>query len=127
MIFSIPMVPQSPQMEKNQWILPALFLSMVVLFAFVKKQDIGSFHQENKTLIRGTVKPSNAALHVWAVSNTDTSSGVVVNGQFEIKNLKGGLYRVIAEGLRPYKVTTKTGVNVNPGSSVDVGEIVLEQ
>ena len=100
--------------------MPALFLGMLVLFAFVRQQD-------TKTVIKGRITPYNAALHVWAVSGTDTASGTVVNGQFEIKNLKGGKYRVIAEGLRPYKVTTKPDVVVNPGTTVDVGDIVLDQ
>lgn len=108
-------------MEKNQWILPALFLSLVALFAFVRHQD------PNRAIVKGTVKPYNAALRVWAVSDTDTSSGVLQDGRFEIKNLKPGQYRIIAEGQRPYKVTTKPGVTLNPGAVVDVGEIILDQ
>lgn len=107
-------------MERNNWILPLLFLSLIVLFAFVRRQDTSA-------TIKGTIKPYNGALHIYAVSDTDTSSGVVQNGTFEIRKLKPGRYRVIAEGLRPYKVTTKPDVNVNMGQIVDVGEIVLDQ
>ncbi len=107
-------------MKKSQWILPVLFMGMLLLFAFVKQQDTGA-------KIRGRVTPYNAALKVWAVSDNDTSVGVVQNGQFEIKSLKPGRYRVIAEGLRPYKVTTKPDVVVNAGATVDVGEIILDQ
>jgi hypothetical protein len=108
-------------MEKRGWILPMLFLILIGLFAFMKRQD------PNHATIKGTIKPYNGAIHVWAVSNTDTSSSAVVSGQFQIKNLKPGKYRVIAEGLRPYKVTTKPDVTVNAGNIVDVGEIVLDQ
>lgn len=116
-------------MKKKYWLCGVLLLGMAGLFAFTRKQEtaVVTGQTQTKTAIRGTVKPLNGALHVWAVSDSDTSSATVVNGQFKIENLKGGLYRVIAEGIRPYKVTTKTGVNVNPGTSVDVGEIVLDQ
>ncbi|MES2374366.1 MAG: hypothetical protein V4557_17445 [Bacteroidota bacterium] len=95
------------------------FLLIIVLFAFVR-QDTGA-------AIKGHVVPYNAALHVWAVSNDDTSSAIVQNGAFEIKKLKGGKYRVIAEGLRPYKVTTKPDINVVSGTIVDIGDIILDQ
>lgn len=108
-------------MKNNQWVLPALFLAMVVLFAFVKHQ------QPDRAVVKGRVKPYNAALHVWAVSENDTSVGAVQNGQFEIGNLRPGKYRVIAEGLRPYKVTTKPDITLNAGAIVDIGEIVLDQ
>lgn len=106
-------------MEKSQWGIISAFLFLVVLFAFVR-QDTGA-------TIKGHVVPYNAALHVWAVSDRDTNSGIVQNGAFEIKKLKGGKYRVIAEGLRPYKVTTKPDINVASGTIVDIGDIILDQ
>jgi hypothetical protein len=106
-------------MEKRQWILPCLFLCVIVLFAFIKQNAV--------TGIRGRVSPYNAVLHVWAVSDTDTARAIVQNGAFEIKNIKAGKYRVIAEGLKPYKVTTKPDVIVNQGVSVDIGEIILDK
>ncbi|MES2331261.1 MAG: hypothetical protein V4539_16780 [Bacteroidota bacterium] len=106
-------------MEKRQWVLTGTFLLVIVFFAFVR-QDLPS-------IIKGRVVPYNAALHVWAVSDKDTGSGVVQNGAFEIKNLKPGKYRVIAEGLRPYKVTTKPDINVSGGTVVDIGDIILDQ
>lgn len=106
-------------MEKSQWGIISAFLLVIVLFAFVR-HDIGA-------TIKGHVVPYNAALHVWAVSDRDTNSGIVQNGAFEIKKLKGGKYRVIAEGLRPYKVTTKPDINVASGTIVDIGDIILDQ
>ncbi|MEO8171796.1 MAG: hypothetical protein ABI581_01890 [Sediminibacterium sp.] len=104
---------------KKQWILAIAFLSVIVVFAFVR-QDIGA-------TIKGRVVPYNAALHVWAVSDHDTNSAIIQNGTFEIKKLKGGKYRVIAEGLKPYKVTTKPGITVASGAVVDIGDIILDQ
>lgn len=83
--------------------------------------------QELPGTIRGRVKPYNAALRAWAVSDNDTATGVIQNGAFEIKNLKTGRYRVIVEGLRPYKTTTKPDIVVTGGVSTDVGEIILDQ
>jgi hypothetical protein len=96
----------------------ALFL-LVMLFAFTPHDDPGS--------IRGRIIPYNAALHAWAVSDMDTAAGAIVSGSFEIKQLQPGKYRVIIEGLRPYKVTTKTDVLVISGVSTDVGDIILDQ
>lgn len=106
-------------MEKREWVLPAVFLLIIVFYAFVKHDITGT--------IKGRVVPYNAALHVWAVSDKDTASGIVQNGAFDIKNLKAGKYRVIAEGLRPYKVTTKPDVLVNDGAVTDIGDIILDQ
>jgi hypothetical protein len=106
-------------MKKNQWGIISAFLFVIVLFAFVR-QDVGA-------TIKGRVVPYNAALHVWAVSDNDTNSAIVQNGAFEIKKLRGGKYRVIAEGLRPYKVTTKPDINVSSGGTVDIGDIILDQ
>jgi hypothetical protein len=75
--------------------------------------------------VYGRIKPYNAALHVWAVSDDDTGSAVIANGQFEIKNLRPGRYRIIVEGLYPYKVTTKPDVIVNDSAATDAGEIQL--
>ena len=97
----------------------AAFLLLIAFSGFIKQDLPGS--------IRGRVVPYNAALHVWAVSAKDTVSGVVQNGSFEIKKVKPGRYRVIAEGLRPYKVTTKLDVLVNSGASTDIGDIILDQ
>ena len=106
-------------MEKRQWFLTGTFLLVIVFFAFVKQDMTG--------IIKGRVVPYNAALHVWAVSDKDTVSGIVQNGAFEIKKVKSGRYRVIAEGLRPYKVTTKLDVVVQNGATVDIGDIILDQ
>lgn len=71
--------------------------------------------------------PQNGALSVWAVSDRDTGRAMVQNGEFEIKKLRPGNYRVIAEGRRPYKVTTRPGVVVGDSAIVDIGDLFLDQ
>src|SRR5471032_1263493 len=97
-----------------------LFLTgmLSMLFSFC-------FSEANPGTIKGRVVPYNAALHIWAVSDKDTVDALVqAAGAFELKGVKAGRYRVIAEGLRPYKVTTKPDVVVD-GNVVDIGDIIL--
>jgi hypothetical protein len=77
--------------------------------------------------IRGRVVPWNAAVNVWAVSDADTAHAVIQNGEFEIRRLKAGRYRVVVEGRRPYKVTTRPDVIVADSSFVNIGDIILDQ
>ena len=96
----------------------SIVLLVVMFFAF-RKQETGT--------IKGRVVPYNGALNVWAVSEKDTvKTTVQTAGEFELK-AKPGLYRVIVEGRKPYKVTTKTGIQVSNGSYVDIGDIILDQ
>ncbi len=77
--------------------------------------------------IRGRVVPYNAALNVWAVSDADTGRSTIMNGEFEIKNLRPGRYRVIIDGRKPYKITTRPDVIVNDSAVTNVGDIILDQ
>ena len=96
-----------------------LLLGAVLFYAFTRHDLPGE--------VRGSIKPYNGALHAWAISDIDTGNAVITSGTFNIKNLKPGKYRVVIEGLRPYKTTAKPDVLVNGGSATDVGEIVLDQ
>lgn len=97
----------------------SFFPVLFIIVSFAIQQYSGS--------IRGKVLPHNAALHVWAVAEGDTGRGVIQNGEFEIRNLRPGRYRVIIDARLPYKVTTKPDVIVNDSSNTDVGEIRLDQ
>ncbi len=106
-------------MKHTSTYLIILSLFTALLFAFVIQPTPGS--------IKGRIIPANAALHAWAVSNQDTGTGVIQNGAFVINNLKEGRYRVIIEGLHPYKTTDKLDVVVTGGNITDVGDITLDQ
>ena len=108
-----------PIMKRFQPFILTLFL-LVMLFGFTRRHD-------DPGAIRGRIVPYNAALHAWAVSDMDTAAAPIVGGAFEIKQLQPGKYRVIIEGLRPYKVTTKPDVLVISGVSTDIGDIILDQ
>jgi len=99
--------------------MPIPVMIICLLFAAFTQQRLGS--------IRGRIVPQNGAVGVWAVSDTDTGHAVVQNGEFEIKQLRPGRYRVIADGKRPYKVTTRPDVVVADSNQVNIGDIILDQ
>ncbi|NCI46809.1 hypothetical protein [Sediminibacterium soli] len=96
-----------------------LVVPLILLVTAFTMTDAGSIY--------GRVIPYNAALHVWAVSDNDTGRAVIQNGMYEIRNLRPGRYRLIADGRYPYKVTTKPDVIVYDSSSTNAGEIILEK
>jgi hypothetical protein len=86
------------------------------LFAFTTLQG-GS--------IKGKVIPADGASQVWAISNADTLKAAISQGNFEITRAKAGTYKVYIDAIDPYKDIVKDGVQVNDGSTVDLGEIQL--
>lgn len=106
-------------MKKGQSLYILLLLMAVLFFSFRGQDTKGS--------VRGRIVPYNAALNVWIVSDTDTARTTIQSGTFLIKGLKAGKYRIIVEGLKPYKITTKPEVIINGGSTTDVGDIILDQ
>lgn len=76
--------------------------------------------------IKGQIEPSNGAAKVQALSASDTFSVNVVNGSFEIGNVKPGEYNLSIEAVPPYRSTSRSGVQVTDGTTTDVGIIRLE-
>ena len=94
-------------------------VGLTLLSIFFLTQDTGT--------IKGRIVPYNAALNVWAVSENDTVKTTVKSaGEFELKT-KPGRYRIIIEGHRPYKTTTKPDVVVGSGAYIDIGDIKLDE
>jgi hypothetical protein len=96
----------------------ALGIIAAGLFAFANLQP-GS--------IKGTVSPSDGAVRAWAESSSDTLKADVINGSYEIANVKPGAYRVIIEARPPYRNAAKENVTVTDGQAADAGEIKLEK
>lgn len=105
-------------MKKMKMTVLALGVMTAGLFAF-KGLETGS--------IKGTVTPADGAVKAWALSATDTLKADIMNGAFEIVNVKPGDYRLIIEAKAPYKNTAKDGVSVKDAQPTDVGEIKLDQ
>jgi Polysaccharide lyase family 4, domain II len=77
--------------------------------------------------VKGTVSPANAALKATAVSDSNVFETNVINGSFQIKNIKPGIYKIIIDASLPYKKTVKDGIEVREGQTTDIGEIRLQE
>lgn len=86
-----------------------------------------SFTVFNAASITGRVTPPEALKDVWAVSLSDTVHGSVMQGGFNIPNIKPGTYKVIIDANAPYKDVVKEGISVTEGQPVDLGEVKLDK
>jgi hypothetical protein len=85
-----------------------------------------SFRNKYQTSIVGRVNPVGSANAVWAVSGRDSTTSNVVNGAFSLE-AKQGIYKVVIDGVEPYKDAILENVSVKEGQTVDVGEIMLQK
>jgi hypothetical protein len=105
-------------MEFTVFRLIAMTVVIAGLFAFTHFK-VGS--------IKGTVTPAEAGVRAWAESATDTLRAPIVNGTYEIADVKPGAYKIIIEAKPPYHNIAKDGIMVNDGQAADVGEIKLDK
>ena len=105
-------------MKASTFKIAALVIIAASLFAFTHLQT-GS--------IKGIVSPSDGAVRAWAETLSDTLKADIVNGAYEIINVKPGTYRVIIEAKPPYRNAAKENVTVVDGHATDAGEIKLEK
>ena len=77
--------------------------------------------------VRGSITPITGGIKCWAVSQTDTLQTNIVNGAFEMNNMKPGTYRIAIEAIPPYKNAVREGIQVRNDEVTDIGEIKLEQ
>ena len=99
----------------------------IVISAIIFSATLGAFTlRKNETSITGRVTPIDGANIAWAVSSKDSASSNIVNGTFSF-SVKPGIYKVVIDGLEPYKDATVENVNVKDGQTVDVGEIMLQR
>ena len=104
--------------RKVKLLIPAAFAACILLFAF-NARFAGS--------IKGKVSPADAATRIWAQSATDTAHADIMNGNFEIPNLKAGTYKVVVDAKPPYQNMSKDNVVVADGQATDVGTITLNR
>lgn len=97
----------------------ALVLVAASLFSF-------NFPRKATGKIKGQAEPSNAAAKAQAISMTDTFSVNIINGSFELRNVKEGVYSVYIKAIAPYRSTIKPGVWVSEGTTTDLGIIQLQ-
>jgi hypothetical protein len=98
--------------------LAALYIAAAGILAFYTVA-VGS--------IKGTVAPAEGGVRAWAESATDTMKASIINGAYEITDVKPGTYKLVIEARPPYKNTARDGIAVVDGQSTDAGEIRLEK
>lgn len=101
-------------MKKTAIILSLVF---VMISAFISSPSV-------KPGIYGTVEPPDAANKVWAISSSDSVSGVIVSGKFSI-DVKPGNWTLVVEAIKPYKNAVVSNVLVLENQSTDAGVIKL--
>jgi len=80
--------------------------------------------------IKGTVDPKESTPAIYAILNDDTlgtSFTDTTSGQFLIRGLPAGTYRLLFSPNSEYVATEKTGVEVQIGNVTDVGVVTIEQ
>lgn len=105
-------------MNKLKISLVALGIAAVGMFAF-RSQDEGS--------ISGKITPADGATAAWAIMGTDTLKATVMDGTFNIQQVKAGTYTVIVDAKSPFEDVTISNVRVHDGKATDLGEIKLAE
>ena len=94
-----------------------IVIAMLTIFAWNKREV---------TAITGRVNPVDGANSAWAVGGRDSAASNIVNGNFSF-SLKPGIYKVVIDGIEPYKDAVLENISVKEGQTVDVGEIMLQR
>ncbi len=95
-------------------------LLLALLFALT------AFAFQTGGAIEGRVVPSEKALKAFAISGKDTSICNVINGMFQLAQLKPGTYQLIIEAIEPYTHNFMKDIQVRTGETTNVGEIQLQ-
>jgi len=105
-------------MKRKFSILPLLLIPVIALF---------SFSVRFSSVIKGTISPADKAGSVWAIAGNDSTKVMPLQGAFQLNDLKAGTYKIVVEGIAPYKDFVKEGVVVKDGEVLDLGIITLNQ
>jgi hypothetical protein len=95
----------------------------VIVFAML---TILAWTKREATAITGRVNPVDGANSAWAIGGRDSAASNIVNGNFSFA-LKPGIYKVVVDGIEPYKDAVLENISVKEGQTVDVGEIMLQR
>ena len=83
----------------------------------VKLLQTSSFHMR--------MSPANGAERVWAIQGKDSIEMTNVNGEFFLRSINPGQWRVSVEAFEPYKDVQFNVGDIKPGFDRDLGEIRL--
>ncbi|HTI93422.1 MAG TPA: hypothetical protein VL727_22645 [Puia sp.] len=69
--------------------------------------------------------PANGAERVWAIQGKDSIEMTNVNGEFFLRSIKPGQWKVSVEAARPFRDVQFSVGEIKPGFDRDLGEIRL--
>jgi Domain of unknown function (DUF4382) len=96
---------------------------------YVLKPVVRTFTEATSGAIKGIALPSAAAPIASAISGADTLSAIpdATTGQYLIRGVPAGTWKVLLDGSNGYNDSTINNVNVVLGQVSDVGTITLTQ
>ena len=98
---------------------------LFILFVGIMVYGIIAF-TPSQTSIRGKILPPDAGLSVWAISNIDSTRGIIAEGGFSIP-VKPGIYSLWLDAKEPYKDVQLHDLILTNGQVLDLGDIMLKQ
>ena len=100
---------------------PLLFGVIVIVML-----TIFAWNKREVTAITGRVNPIDGANSALAIGGRDSAASNIVNGNFSF-SLKPGIYKVVVDGIEPYKDAVLENISIKEGQTVDLGEIMLQR
>jgi hypothetical protein len=71
--------------------------------------------------------PTDGADRVWAIQGKDSIEMMNVNGEYILRSINPGRWRVSVQANEPYQNTRYDVNDVKPGTDIDLGEIRLRK
>ena len=71
--------------------------------------------------------PSDGAGRVWAIQGKDSIEMTNTNGEYFLRSIKPGYWRVSVEANQPFRNVQFNSGNIQPGFDKDLGEIRLQK
>jgi hypothetical protein len=71
--------------------------------------------------------PADAAARVWAIHGKDSIEMTNVNGEFIVRSINPGQWRISVVAAGPYRNAHFDLRDIKPGTDLDLGEIRLRK
>lgn len=93
------------------------------------KPVIRSIAEATSGAIKGSVEPKEAHPAIYAIANQDTVGTTFTDstGQFLLRGIPAGSYRVVFAPAEGYQKKETSDVAVSTGAVTDLGEVVIEK
>ena len=71
--------------------------------------------------------PADGADRVWAIQGKDSIEMMNVNGEYILRSINPGHWRVSVQAITPYRNVRYDVNDIRPGTDIDLGEIRLRK